>query len=1057
MASAANHVVNEGEDRYVGIDLGVSCAVASTAASQTSKTKRAIVAMINEVGSRTTPSVVTYDGASRLVGESAASRISAVPAQTFTDISLLLGEPKVTLRRASEYNWLFKRKQTGQLGPVVFADKQRNILPQDLLSALLRSLNHIAKSPQPRALCVALPDFYTDTEITAVGDALRILGVSSSNLVRHSDAIATAFAHNSGLNGTNDSSDGQDTLVQARTIAFVDIGVSHASVSTVKYMSKRAEFLMRKSMEGVGVHAFHDVILGLVIPRIEEKAKCTVDKSDKSILRLKKEAERVLKQLSMLTDATFDLESFCPRGSEGPEVDVSVPITREQFEDAAGPILGAIKTLVTEAVVVAPQGAIEGIQLVGGGCRIPKVKELIQSVGEDCGASMCFGLDGTTCIAVGACAWAAGRQTTPALVSRGGLSETAIKEAKARDEEIEATHAREMLRLEICNQLETYIYQVRDWMAGPSGSLMKSEVIGPRLDKVSLFIDETSGGKDSTADDLQKELDELRAFVEREGSAYFEQAKKKKEEEEKALREATEASKQRRSDLGMDATREQKQDWQKHGFVAKEAMNEDDLEDEEAPSSGSWLQRLFGFGGKKPDQDLGGETVQERLANMRRERARAHGTVDAAEARRRRLAASAAGENAEGDVSGCFSFCFSFLTPKVPKDYAEAIRGMGTSVHTQPAPEDALHFLGGLSLGVPTEASDIALTYYKSMGLRRSKLERQDEVRWSLGASHLWGPFVCRATGRAFEKPQKWPGRIKYWAEDLAVLNDEINYLGAYVLAAGASGASTNEGNLIHEMLKGSGEASFELLIDDPWKVNRFYVVQATQMVADKVRSINPPLHAGDAKTNGVALIELLYEIPPDGSIKAIARFYKHFFATDVTEEEDPDSGLKRCFLHFSPNNVLHQTITFQEDPQYTKPGIAPEVCVYVKGKDAFRAMYDKFEERGLVHDDDGGWEAVEKANEFRARGAVDPTSGKQVAALDHLIRVASHDECPFPTLQKSTHVKLVGLKREDLNGKEGVLQDYDEAAQRWQVWLASSNSVKSIKEANLRGIPKKS
>lgn len=56
-----------------------------------------------------------------------------------------------------------------------------------------------ALSDFPAARCVAVPDYFTDSELAVVLDALHLAGLKeNASLLRHSAAIAAAFVHSQG-------------------------------------------------------------------------------------------------------------------------------------------------------------------------------------------------------------------------------------------------------------------------------------------------------------------------------------------------------------------------------------------------------------------------------------------------------------------------------------------------------------------------------------------------------------------------------------------------------------------------------------------------------------------------------------------------------------------------------------------------------------------------------------------------------------------------------------------------------------------------------------------
>merc|ERR1719277_2355371 len=142
---------------------------------------------------------------------------------------------------------------------------------------------------------------------------------------------------------------------------------------------------------------------------------------------------------------------------------------------------------------------IEGVELVGGGSRVPAVQAIVkEAAGED--VPLRFGLDGASCVATGAAAWAAGRRVVPALdvFFSAEAAKEANKAIKEREEKIEAVHSSEVKRLEIRNALESYVYEVRGWLNGKDASLLNGNVIGPYLDATTLWFEDAEYAEEPT-------------------------------------------------------------------------------------------------------------------------------------------------------------------------------------------------------------------------------------------------------------------------------------------------------------------------------------------------------------------------------------------------------------------------------------------------------------------------------------------------------------------------------------------------------------------------------
>jgi len=565
---------------FVGIDLGVTCVVASS----TSEDRFAVTVNTNDVSGRSTPAAVSYDGKQRHVGTAAEGRLMSAPKQTLTHLPLVLGSTEVTRSRGDKYLWLSQVMDDGKLGPVTFDGEEYSLEPCGPLGALLKVLtSYAAGTQQQQELCVAVHDYLTDVEVAAVRDALSIAGLSAS-LLRHSDALAAAFAHSAG----------QSLLPEGtaeRVVAFVDIGVSHGTIAVVRYTRPSeesaeetyvAEFLHRKSDETLGVQSLVLALLGEAKVRIEQKHKCSVHLRSKSGLRLYNESIHCLKQLSMLPDAELGLEAFLPEGPEGPEIDVAFPFTRDAFEAAAADILQRLREALAEALAAAP-GGVEAVELVGGGSRIPAVQALVRECAGE--APLRFGLDGASCVATGAAAWAAGKRVVPAApapeagAAGAGLGADAVAAIKTREDSIEAVHVEEVKRLEKRNALESYVYQVRDWLSSKDGALLKPEVVSEYLDKVVLWFEDADMADEPTSlDTYATKLQETEDFVKSEGAAFFEKRAQAREEQEQALAKAAEEERQRRKDLGMDADKDDRH-MKKEDRLRLAAKNKDEGND----------------------------------------------------------------------------------------------------------------------------------------------------------------------------------------------------------------------------------------------------------------------------------------------------------------------------------------------------------------------------------------------------------------------------------------------------------------------------------------------
>merc|ERR1740121_299271 len=99
--------------------------------------------------------------------------------------------------------------------------------------------------------------------------------------------------------------------------------------------------------------------------------------------------------------------------------------------------------------------------------------------------------------------------------------------------------------------------------------------------------------------------------------------------------------------------------------------------------------------------------------------------------------------------------------------------------------------------------------------------------------------------------------------------------------------------------------------------------------------------------------------------------------------------------LHFGPGEGLHQTMTFkmgEENISYSNLG---SVCMYIKDMTKFVLSHAHCKHAGIVLQEKTKDE-LDRDLEYSVRGIVDPQTHADVVPLVHIIRHASHPECPL-------------------------------------------------------------
>jgi cell division ATPase FtsA len=525
----------------IGVDLGnwQSVVVHSSLEAETVSCQVATNALAN----RATPTAVAFTDKQRLFGEEAEELCRTRPNDCITHLLDGFGTEAAVRSLADLGEWGWKYSD-GKIGPVAFGDRDVSLTPSHLLASYLEKLATFAEAPANAPLSVAIPENFTAEARAQVDGALRLLE-RPAEVVLQSEAIAQAYIYK----------DSAALAEAARNVMFVDVGYERTTVTVASFstVDGKVEAKTVAECKNVGTRMMLRELFSYCAERIEKKHDRAVTPTSKPGLRLRTALAKALKELSMLPQTDLNLECFFPAD----DIDVKLDLTRAILEDRIKPQLQELTALVSSVLKKAEKewADIAVVEAVGGGARIPCVAETLRSVLPE-GLGLGAGLDGSSCIATGACYGLAVRL-------RGGSSVAKV----ARTEEdgpsvelerwIQEVDGEETARLAKMNELESYLYQVRDWTQGKDKALLKPAEA--KLDEWILWNEDSQFAEvPTTLKQYTDKLAEVQDFLRTECAAFFEQQQKKKEDDEAKLAEASEAEKKRRQELGMDFDKDER-------------------------------------------------------------------------------------------------------------------------------------------------------------------------------------------------------------------------------------------------------------------------------------------------------------------------------------------------------------------------------------------------------------------------------------------------------------------------------------------------------------------
>lgn len=335
---------------------------------------------------------------------------------------------------------------------------------------------------------------------------------------------------------------------------------------------------------------------------------------------------------------------------------------------------------------------------------------------------------------------------------------------------------------------------------------------------------------------------------------------------------------------------------------------------------------------------------------------------------------------------GCCDGLFGILLPKVaPEWYRRKIQGSTSKqMHIDAAPEGSLLLLGHISLDVADV--DGARTFLTAgLGLSHAT-HGQDFSHSAAGPSQLRlsrGP-----EGHDPGLGQVWPGELWFWVEDIRPTTDMLNMLG-----------QTLGTDLVTEYREALSGGEYSLRLKCAFATSGILATEAPNGWAPRLRAITAQENPG----NALALIEARVILPRRGQVEAVARFYEQIFSAKVSRHHvvyDGRAEVGSCTVHFGPGPGLHQGLSFLAEAGTVTPSSnLASLCIYLRSTQEFRLTFLRCRNAGLLldgHVAGARWPEAEEACEFWISGIIDPVTQTMVLPMKHIIRSASHAQCPL-------------------------------------------------------------
>ncbi len=345
----------------IGIDLGTTYSCVGVFRGK-------IEIIPNELGIRTTPSVVAFTPQERLVGDAAKTNITKNVENTIYDAKRLIGrrfdDPIV---QRDKKLWPFKlEKEPNSDRPqyvIQYKGETKRYFPEQISAMILEKLKKNAEdflgNPVEKAI-ITVPAYFNDSQRQATKDAGKIAGLKVQRVMNEPTAAAIAYGLETNCKGP-------------KNILVFDFGGGTLDISILKIENSKYKVLAVSGDTHLGGEDIDNIITNFLIKEFEEKTGVNVSNNKKALRRLKVVAEKAKRELSFSIEAQIDIDSL----AEGEDLNMS--ISRIDFENLCEDIFNKLEKPLDDAIEDSKltRYDIEELVLIGGSSRIPKVAEIL--------------------------------------------------------------------------------------------------------------------------------------------------------------------------------------------------------------------------------------------------------------------------------------------------------------------------------------------------------------------------------------------------------------------------------------------------------------------------------------------------------------------------------------------------------------------------------------------------------------------------------------------------------------------------------------------------------
>jgi len=377
----AEETETSSSEPIIGIDLGTTFSCVGV--FQNGK----VEIIPNEVGNRITPSIVSFTGDQRIVGDAAIPLLINNAENTVFAVKRLIGRRFSDPEVQSEIGRLpynIVEKDNRPFIELEFKGQKQLVSPEEISALVLAKMKSIAETylgKKVSSAVVTVPAYFNDGQRRATKDAGTIAGLKVHRILNEPTAAAIAY--------------GLDKKERQKILVY-DLGGGTFDVSLLSIEESFFEVLATSGDTHLGGEDFDNRVVDHFIDVYKRKTGKDPSKDSKSIAKLKMECEKAKRALSTLHQTRIEIDDFF----EGEPL--SETLTRARFEelnlDLFRKTMKPIQQVLKDAQV--SKYDVDEVVLVGGSTRLPKIQQMVKDFFN--GKNPCKSINPDEAVAYGA-------------------------------------------------------------------------------------------------------------------------------------------------------------------------------------------------------------------------------------------------------------------------------------------------------------------------------------------------------------------------------------------------------------------------------------------------------------------------------------------------------------------------------------------------------------------------------------------------------------------------------------------------------------------------------